>query len=199
VAANIELLRLELHSAVDEIVDRMFGSPSEGPAAVADDEELLVVPGESFGSWTYRWPDQVEEGFASGQWYEVQSQSREPIVRVRLAWTTRKAWGRDRRRAIVFQQLGAEESNTYYPLTEFVETDDGRFASPIPNPERPRALLADGAQLPARFRDAAVERADGVFGSIENGPSLRLVLAEENETEMVRHGHWVARLRGRIQ
>jgi hypothetical protein len=34
-------------------------------------------------------------------------------VRVRLACTTRKAWGRDRGRAIVFQHVGSDDSRTH--------------------------------------------------------------------------------------
>jgi hypothetical protein len=122
-----------------------------------------------------------------------------PRGRVRLACTARKAWRRDRGRAIVLQQVGSDDSRTHYPLVEFVETDEpGRFASPIPDRDRPRALLTEGTALPERFRDATVERAYEVFRTIDNGPSLRLLVEQDDEVEMVRHSYWVARLRGRI-
>jgi hypothetical protein len=79
-----------------------------------------------------------------------------------------------------------------------VETDTGRFGAPIPNPQRPRAILRDGEPLPPRFTGKTVARADDVFDSIREGASLRLVVDEGDEAEMVRHGHWVAELRGRI-
>ena len=88
--------------------------------------------------------------------------------------------------------------SSWYPWTEFVETDTGRFGAPIPNPQRPRAILKDGQPLPARFNRKTVARADEVFDSIRNGASLRLVVDEDDEAEMVRHGFWVAQLRGRI-
>lgn len=66
----------------------------------------------------------------------------------------------------------------YYPLAEFVESDEpGIFGVPIPDPNRPRALLSAGATLPERFGLSRVVRADEAFTSIDNGPSLRLLLA----------------------
>lgn len=157
----------------------------------------MIRAGEMFGPWRYRWPDGQEEEFSSGRWYEAHSESGPKCLRV--AWTTRRAWGRDRERAIVFQQVGGPTSKTYYPLAEFVESDQpGRFASAIPDPDHPRALLAAKAQLPDRFRGANVLRADEVFTSIEKGPSLRLIVAQDDEIAMVRHGCWVGALRGRI-
>jgi hypothetical protein len=116
-----------------------------------------------------------------------------------LAWTTRYAWNADRRRAVVFHRAHSQDRPTkWYPWTEFVETDDGRFAAPIPDPERPRAILKEETSLPARFVDQTVQRVDQLFGSIRQGASLRLVVDETDEAEMVRHGYWVAQLRGRI-
>jgi hypothetical protein len=190
-------LREALHAAVDEIVDRLVGL-GRSTEAESDGEELEVRAAEPFGVWTYRWPDQQEEEFPSGRWYEVRSPG--GGMRVRLAWTTRRAWGRDRGRAIVFQQVGGSESSTFYPLAEFVESDHpGRFASSIPDPERPRFLLAATSSLPPRFKRAHVMRADAAFNTIENGPSLRLIVEQEDEKSMVRHAWWVGRIRGRVQ
>jgi hypothetical protein len=120
-------------------------------------------------------------------------------IRVRLPCTTRKGLGQGSRRAIVVQQVESDDSRTHYPLVEFVEMDEpGRFASRIPDRDRPRALLTEGKALPERFRDATVERADGVFRTIDHGPSSRLLVEQDDEVEMVRHGHCIVRLRGRI-
>jgi hypothetical protein len=116
-----------------------------------------------------------------------------------VAWTTRNAWNRDRRRAVVFHRARPDdEPGRWYPWTEFVETDTGGFAAPIPNPQRPRAIMRDMNALPGRFTGKTVARSDAVFDSIREGASLRLVVDESDETEMVRHGYWVARLRGRV-
>jgi len=189
----LEEMRRQLHTAVDEIVDRLSALPS----AISETGQTNVVPGPAFEVWRYKWPDGQVEEFTSGRWYHVGGP--EGSIRLRLGWTTRKAWGRDRRRAIVFHEVG-DGGLTWYPLAEFVETDDsGLLASPIPDPDRPRALLSNGAELPTRFRDATVVRADSVFRTIENGPSLRLLVRQEDEIEMVRHAHWVAGVRGRIK
>jgi len=79
-----------------------------------------------------------------------------------------------------------------------VETDTGRFAAPIPSPQRPRAIARDTNALPERFADKTVARSDEVFDSIHEGASLRVVVDEAYEADMVRHGYWVANLRGRV-
>lgn len=115
---------------------------------------------------------------------------------VRLARCERAAWGKsDRKRATVFGPAGPD---SFYPWTEFVETDTGDFAATIPNPEHPRAILTASDPLPGRFRGARVERADQLFEQIRNGPSLRLVVTSSDEVDMVLHGYWVARLRNRL-
>ena len=116
-----------------------------------------------------------------------------------FGWTERPAWGRsDRKRVGIFSQSGSRASKVFYPWTEFVETDDGRYASPIPNPARPRKILTRRDPLPERFRGAHVVRSDELFDHITNGPSLRLVVDATNEETMIRHGHWVAGLRGKV-
>jgi hypothetical protein len=193
-AFGLEALRRELHLAINEVFERLAGNRPEH-AAEAGDGDPVVTAGDAFGRWTYTWPDKQDEEFNSGRWYTLQRGAQ--IIRVRLARTMRRAWGRDRERAIVFQQLRGADS--YYPLVEFVETDDpGLFASPIPDPDRPRALLSEKSSLPPRLQGATVARADRLFRSIDNGPSLRIVVGHDDEVDMVRHGYWVARLRGRI-
>jgi len=193
----------ELRTAVHEAVDRVFdqyeaaGTPGIAPSPDVQGEAIGVTAGEVTGAWKYRWPGGEEETFSQSRWYETNGPSGRQ--RVRVAWARRAAWGRsDRRRAIVFNQVGSPDSTTYYPWTEFVETDHGRFAAAIPDPGRPRAMLTDAALLPARFKGAAVERSDALFDSVAEGPSLRLVVDEDDEATMVRHGYWVATLRRRI-
>ena len=190
----LESLRRRVHEAVDSAIDELAGTYGTSPdASGGDGDDLAIEAGEEFGRWTYRWPDKQEEEFVSGRWYRAGD------LHLRLAWTTRRAWGRERGRAIVFQQLGGRDSTTYYPLAEFVESDaPGTFAAPIPDPGRPRALLSAGAQLPVRFASLRVVRADEAFGSIDNGPSLRLLVAEDDEIQMVVHACWVGQTRGRL-
>jgi hypothetical protein len=99
---------------------------------------------------------------------------------------------------IIFWQSGSPTSSIYYPWAEFVETDDGRYAASIPNPDHPRKILTQQDPLPARFRNSQVERLDKLFGQVANGPSLRLVVDPDDEETMIRHGYWVATLRGRF-
>ncbi|MFF4312290.1 hypothetical protein [Streptomyces sp. NPDC001507] len=194
---DLEAIRAELHRAVDQIIDA-HASRGDGvrpQAPVAD--PVSVTAKEETDEWKYRWPDGGKEEFYGTRWYEAVGE--QGPHRVRVAWAHRAAWGKDdRRRAIVFHQQGGDSSTTYYPWTEFVETDDGRYAAIIPKPGRPRAQLRDGDPLPERFTDRVVERSDALFDSIAEGSSLRFVVDEADEAEMVRHGYWVATLRNRF-
>lgn len=153
---------------------------------------IEVVEGEGHPSFTYRWPSGNDEEFGNSRWYTVVDQGREH--RVLMAWTDREAWGRMRKRAVVFGESGS----SLYPWTEFVETDDGRYAAGVADPNHPRALLKHGAVIPDWFGIANIERTDQLFNVIRQGPSLRLVLGLGDEIGMVRHGYWVAGLRNRL-
>ena len=153
---------------------------------------IEVVEAEDRGSFTYRWPSGNDEVLTNSRWYTVVDQGRER--RVLVAWTDREAWGRMRKRAVVFGESGS----SLYPWTEFVETDDGRYAAGISDPNHPRALLKHGAVIPEWLRTARVERTDQLFNGVRKGPSLRLVLGLSDEVDMVRHGYWVAGLRNRL-
>jgi hypothetical protein len=118
---------------------------------------------------------------------------------VLLARTTREVWGEQLKRYIVFGQVGRETSKTFYPWTEFVETSDGDYAALIPDPARPRSPLSDGNATPGRFRLARVERTDRLYRGVKKGPTLRLVVPEEDPEAMIRHGYWVAQIRGRLR
>ncbi|MEV7189992.1 hypothetical protein [Kitasatospora sp. NPDC093102] len=192
---DFEALRTELHRAVDEIIDRHIGrAPGHTGKEPA---EVVKAIGDAKKTWSYRWPGGGEEKFHRAQWYAVTGDR--GSHRVVVAWAHRGAWGKeDRLRAIVFLHQGQPDSTTYYPLTEFVETDDDRFAATIPRPGHPRAQLRADDQRPERLRGAAVERADALFESIAKSSSVRLVLDEGDEEAMVRHGYWVATLRNRF-
>ncbi|MFE2418217.1 hypothetical protein [Streptomyces hokutonensis] len=194
---DLEAIRMELHRAVDQIIDaHADGGDGARRHAPATDPVSVAAQGET-EEWTYRWPGSGVESFHRTRWYEAVGEQGKQ--RVRVAWARRAAWGRDDRlRAIVFHQQGGVDSTTYYPWTEFVETDDGRYAAIIPKPGRPRAQLRDGDSLPDRFGDRVVERSDALFDSITEGASLRFVVGGADEEEMVRHGYWVATLRNRF-
>lgn len=138
------------------------------------------------------------EHYDESQLFELNTDARQ--IRVLLAWTSeREAWGARRRRAVVFHiadQVPAKQGLNY-PWIEFVQTDDGRYAAPIPDPQRPKAQLADRAQLPGRFSKANVQRTDALFSSAKDAPSLRIVVSGDDRGAMVLHGFWVATLRGR--
>lgn len=192
---QLEELRAELHRSIDQIIDRHLegGAVTRPvPAARPTANGVAVVAEEDHGAFPYRWPDGNDEAFTRSRWYRVTDQGRDQ--RALVAWTEREAWGRVRQRAVVFGEAGS----SLYPWTEFVETDDGRFAAGVSDPNHPRALLKDGDPIPDRFGGASVERTDQLFSGIRQGPSLRLVVGASDEEDMVRHGYWVAGLRKRL-
>jgi hypothetical protein len=184
------LLRERLHAAVDVVIDEFITQQAAPPAAPGTSVTVETVgPVEPFA---FTWPaDYGSEDVTAATAYRLSSLAGEASVVV--SWTMRYAWNRDRRSAVVFHRMRPGDGpGKWYPWTEFVETDAGRFGAPIPNPQRPRAILTDCEPLPPRFTGKTVARADGVFDSIREGASLRLVVDEGDEAEMVRHGYWVA-------
>jgi hypothetical protein len=184
---ELETLRHALHQAIDQLFDEYVATSALTQGVDAD-----VVKGEDHGAFINRWPDGSDEKFTRARWYHVTHRDRK--ARALVAWTEREAWGRPRQRAVIFGESGS----SLYPWTEFVETDDARFGAGIPDPANPRALLKIGAPIPDRFLGATVLRTDQLFHSVREGPSLRLVVSSDNEEEMVRHGYWVALIRGRL-
>jgi hypothetical protein len=195
---DVRLMREALHTAVDRIIDEyMAADSSSSQPSVPTIDVPLIVRGDDVGQWSYRWPgDEGTEKFYASRQYDLVTPHR--TYRVRIAWSERQAWGRpNRKRAIVFGEAGARSVN-FWPWTEFVETDTGRYAAPIPNPDYPKKVLTPSDPLPGRFRNAQVERTDQLFEQIVNGPSLRVVVNADDEEAMIRHGYWVARLRSRV-
>lgn len=190
---NETILRERLHEAVDAVIDGLLAEEAGVPKTPEVSSETVEPMGRR-EPFDFTWPaDYGSEHFDDANAYRLSSPVGEADVIV--GWTTRYAWTRDRRRAVVFHLVTPER---WYPWTEFVETDKGGFGAPIADPNHPRAILKDGQPLPARFNGKRVERADAVFDSIRSGASLRLVVDREDEAEMVRHGFWVAQLRRRI-
>jgi hypothetical protein len=192
---QVEQIRAALHEAIDRVLDGSLeaeaATPSKPDAAPTGDSIDIRKAGEQ-PPFPHTWPDGNDEEFSNARSYTVVDQGREH--RAVVGWTDREAWGRMRRRAVVFGVSGRSR----YPWTEFVETDDGRYAAEIPDPDHPRAVLKEGAPVPDWFATAAIERTDQLFRGTRKGPSLRLVLGPDDEVRMVRHGYWVAGLRKRI-
>lgn len=194
-------LRQKLEQAIAEVIGELEGGglgedePVQSkPPSLAS--QFPVDPANSIDGFDYKWPANAgEEHFEGGRAYRLDFPSG-PATAV-LAWTHRWAWGKERGRAVVFEHKG-EDPKKWYPWTEFTETDDERYAAPIPDPARPRAILSDGMPLPPPYDSLPVARSDALFASIRRGPSLRLVLDKDRDLEMVRHGHRVAVLRRRV-
>lgn len=187
--AILEMLRTDLHKAIDEAVNTRLDM-LEGDAISVE------IEGPAFEEWTYTWPDGKEETYRDCEWYRVEGTSGRH--RVLVGWTIRPVRGKDRRRIVVFGQQGGDASTILYPWTEFVETSDGRYAAIIPDPERPRATLRDGTPVPSRFRMAPIERTDHLYEEVSNAPTLRSVVNGDDVFQMIVHGYWVADLRGRL-
>lgn len=191
--ADLERLREELHHAIDDALTRVVSQETEEEPQVA----VTKLEREFNSPWYYRWPDGSKEKYDKAAWYQVSGPTDE--TRVLLAHTTREVWKANRERYVVFAKIGREEGETFYPWTEFVQTDDGSFAALIPDPSRPRAALKGGMHLPSRFAAARVERTDALYESTHESPTLRLVVSEEDAGAMIEHGYWVAGLRGRLR
>ena len=59
-------------------------------------------------------------------------------------------------------------------------------------------MLTELDRLPDRYCRRGVERADALFDSIQNGPTLRAVFDPDDEEGMLLHAFEVARDRRRI-
>jgi len=195
---DCESMRTALHDAVDRIFDDFLaadGATASTAQTPPTSESPILTRGDVVSDWSFTWPsDYGTETFPETRLWDVTTPDRS--YRVHLARGTRASWGKtDRKRVIVFGRVGPD---SYYPWAEFVETDTGQFAAPIPNPDHPRKILTPSDPMPGRYRSAHVEQAAALFDQIQNGPSLRLVVDSSDEEDMVRHGYWVARLRNRL-
>jgi uncharacterized caspase-like protein len=165
-------------------------------AHAADQVDVQLTREGEVRGWTWRWPDGSIERYSSTTRYRLTDDFGQ--VEVLVGRTTRAAWGRQRGRIVVFGNAGGSASSSFYPWTEFVETDDGDYAAKIPDPLDTRKGLRDGDELPPRFATVTVQRNDQLFRSIREGKALRLVVEANQEAAMISHAYWVARLRGHV-
>jgi hypothetical protein len=165
-------------------------------AHAVDQVDVQLTRDGQVQDWTWRWPDGSVERYPSTTRYRLTDDFGQ--VEILVGRTTRAAWGRKRGRIVVFGNTGGSTSSSFYPWTEFVETDDGDYAAKIPNPLDTRKGLRDGDELPPRFATMTVQRNDKAFRSIREGKALRLVVKADQEAAMISHAYWVARLRGHV-
>jgi hypothetical protein len=185
---DIATLRVTLHQAVDATLDRVAQSnkTSSQPSAV-------VLEDPHAGPFTFKWPSQGDyEKYHKSSIYRIPGGA----DRIRLGWTKRRqAYGGTPERVVAFRE---SESGQLYPLTEFVETDDGRFSADILNPHRPKTRLKDGDPIPSEYKTANVARRDALYGSVANGPTMRYVVSRNDEAAMATHALRVGQLRGHL-
>ena len=186
-ALEDELVR-DVRALVRRARDRYSAELDEGPEVEPD--------GPVFSEWRYTWPDGTTEVFDRCRYYLVHGPH--GTSRALIGTTTRPVRNELTDRKVVFGQVGRAGNRTHRPWTEFVRVREGYYAATIPDPLRPRGLLADGDPLPKRLENARVERADQLFHSMINAPTLRVVVAADDYVEMIRHGYWVAALRRRL-
>jgi hypothetical protein len=202
------LARQALHELTDDDSRRVSAAAANALAAIptqpgvtgpradaADHVDVQLTRDGTVHGWSWRWPDGSVERYRHTSRYQLTDDFGQ--VEVLVGRTTRAAWGRERGRIVVFGNTGGSAS-TFYPWTEFVETDDGDYAAKLPNPVDPRKGLRDGDALPPRFATSTVKRNDRLFRSIREGRTLRLVVKADQEPAMVSHAYWVARLRGHV-
>ena len=185
-----EALRTELHKAVDAVLDSYLPTLAATPASNGF-EVTLEADGEGY---TYQWPGGNEE-YPTYRDYLVAGDLGE--ARMRVARTTRAAFGRNRARAVIFgQRMG---SVTRAPWIEFVETDEqALFSAWVLDPLSPRRVVREGETVPPRFDGTDIRRTDELFAGVNNGPTLRLVVNADDEEAMMEHAYWVASLKGRL-
>jgi len=208
-------IRALLHSPTppaDELAasPAVAGLPAGGAAPIvlaAPDEEIAfsIVEKQQWGpkSFTYRWPG-GEEKYIDATRYTVRRDDTEYVFVVGAEDGGRSAYGRDHRgRIVVFLRKGASEYS-YYPLLEFAESDvdPDLYAALIPKLGKTtsRAMatvgdLADVRQIP-HLQHADLRRADEVFTSSANAPTLRILVRRDDPTGLITHAWWVGQLRG---
>lgn len=194
---DFERLRGELHRLIDQAIDQYVQRPRPPAATPPSDRpahEALIRRLDDVGEHSYRWPKNVES-FDRGTDYEASFSGR--TLHVRVSWTNRECWGRDRRRAIVFGYVRGDPPSRPEPFAEFVETDEDppRFAAPIRRPGGGKSYLKAGEALPPELAGVPTARNDALFDAVEEGPALRAVFGEDEEDAMIRFGLWIARLR----
>jgi hypothetical protein len=184
--SEVQQLRHRIHRAVDDAFDEIVAARERSEVG-----EVRFGPPEQ--EWDFLWPDGNRERFDVVKPFAIQIEGRQ--VEGRIAHTQREAWGRrDRGRWVVFGRSGS----TDYPWLEWVETDDGRVAAPVPDPVSPRKVATDPDLVPEFAQGLPLARADELFERIRRGPSLRFALPDDAFDRMVIVAANVAVLRGRL-
>ncbi|MFJ5541980.1 hypothetical protein [Micromonospora chalcea] len=183
----------------------------DGPAAGQIDVDVLpaadrpvgleIGEPEPLGKFTYRWPGGTVK-YPDAVKYTARRSGKEDVFAVGAEEGGRASYGReDRGRVVVFHRRGTSEMS-YYPLVEFAESDldSALFAAIVPQLADPKkgatAADLDALRDVPHLNDAQLERADAVFRSVRNGPSLRVLVRRDEPEMMIEHAWWVGSLRG---
>jgi hypothetical protein len=185
---DLTAFRNDLHKLVDELIDKHLNGAAE------DSGDLKITSLGPLEERSYRWPNGDTEHYDPAIGYQVEGDLGRAEVLV--GRTTREAWGRERGRVVVFGK--PHGGSSYYPWSEFVETDKGNYAAKLTDPKDPRKSLRDKSKVPPRFAHAEVRRNDELFSSVRSGPALRLVVPTDDDQTMIRYAYLVASQRGLI-
>ncbi|MFI7427452.1 hypothetical protein ACIBPB_10735 [Micromonospora sp. NPDC049836] len=153
------------------------------------------------GSFNFRWPT-GEAAYVDATRYTVRRDDNEYVFVIGAEEGGRSAYRRaDRGRIVVFLRQTAS-ANSYYPLLEFAESDldADLYAALIPKPGQKTARATvddlDTLRHVAHLQQADIRRADEVFDSSANAPSLRVLVRRDDPNMLITHSWWVGRLRG---
>lgn len=182
--------------------DAPLSDSTDAEAAFATEisAEFEILDETPFGKFEYRWPTGLTK-YVDTVKYTVRREDTEYVFAIGAEEGGRLSYQRPHRgRIVVFIRSGTGESS-YYPLVEFAESDldAGTYAAIVAQPAAPRsgataAHLEELRKVP-HLANARLERADGVFHSLRNGPSLRLLARREDSRLMLEHAWWVGELR----
>jgi hypothetical protein len=184
---DVTAFRNDLHKLVDDLIDKHLN----GAAERSGDPKITRL--SSRRTWSFRWPNGTER-YNPATSYQVEGDFGQTEVLV--GRTTREAWGRERGRVVVFGK--PHGGSSYYPLIEFVETDEGNYAAKLTDPKNPRKSLRDKSKVPPRLAHAEVRRNDELFSSVRSGPALRLVVPADDDQAMIQYAYLVASQRSLI-
>ena len=155
-----------LDSAVHFLARVSSGLSEVGQLGLAEGETIERVG--TAPPFSFPWPGKPERYSKATTW---RIRGARGSVDVTVGHGRRRAWGRDRRRVVVFgpPALGVW---TRYPSARFHRDGSGADVGCVrPDPSRPRRILRDGDALP-HYENQTVARADELLGSIRTGASL---------------------------
>ncbi len=126
----------------------------------------------------YKWPSGYTEHFTSAK--EGELKEGESIVYIKVGKCLRYAFGRDRKRVVVFFND--------YPNTEFVETDApvGYYYSLIPGNPEPRQHLWEGDPIDSVWRQFTIRKQAEVVKGPRTTEGLVVVVKEDELETMIR-------------